>query len=184
MKKILIDLGANNGMSVSYFKNLLEDFDEYEVHCFECNPKFFNLLEKNSKIILHKKAAWVKNEKINFYIDKSDHSLGSTLIKKKKTDKLNKKFPLVVDAIDISEWIKENISEEDYVILKIDIEGAEYEVFKKMDEDKTLALINELYGEFHLGKVGKTKKDANNVKNMLLTKYNIVFKDHDSEKKK
>ena len=36
MKKLLFDCGANNGCSVRKFATVtLEDFEEYEVYCFE-----------------------------------------------------------------------------------------------------------------------------------------------------
>jgi len=54
-----------------------------------------------------------------------------------------------VDCFDFSQWLAENIKEEDYVICKIDIEGAEFEVLKKCISDNTLRLINSLDVEFH-----------------------------------
>jgi FkbM family methyltransferase len=54
-----------------------------------------------------------------------------------------------VDSFDFSKWLKENIKEDDNVICKIDIEGAEFDVIKKCITDDTLRLINSLDVEFH-----------------------------------
>lgn len=54
-----------------------------------------------------------------------------------------------VECFDFSKWLSENVNEEDYVICKIDIEGAEFEVLKKCISDNTLRLIDSLDVEFH-----------------------------------
>ena len=51
--------------------------------------------------------------------------------------------------IDFSRWLSANFSIRDYIIVKMDIEGAEYEVLEKMIRDGTLQMVNELYVEFH-----------------------------------
>ena len=43
-----------------------------------------------------------------------------------------------VEAIDFSKWVLENFTEEDFIILKMDIEGSEYKVLPKMIEDGTI----------------------------------------------
>ena len=60
-------------------------------------------------------------------------------------------FPetLEVEAIDFSRWIRENFVEDDYIFLKMDIEGSEYKVLPKMIEDGTINYINDLIIEWH-----------------------------------
>jgi hypothetical protein len=47
----------------------------------------------------------------------------------------------------------DSFSKEDYIVLKVDIEGAEYEVLEKMFEDGSIEYIDELYIEWHYDKV-------------------------------
>eukprot|EP00058_Branchiostoma_floridae_P003069 XP_002588557.1 hypothetical protein BRAFLDRAFT_79509 [Branchiostoma floridae] len=54
-----------------------------------------------------------------------------------------------VKTIDFSKWLRENIHEEDYVIFKLDVEGAEYDILQKMVDDGTFHLIDKFYGECH-----------------------------------
>ena len=54
-----------------------------------------------------------------------------------------------VQCFDFSRWLSETVKEGDYVLCKIDIEGAEFEVLKKCISDNTLRLINSLDVEFH-----------------------------------
>jgi len=57
--------------------------------------------------------------------------------------------PVRVDAVDFSQWLRENCEEPDYAIIKMDIEGAEYDVLEKLIADDTIRLIDELRVEFH-----------------------------------
>lgn len=59
------------------------------------------------------------------------------------------KEPVVVETIDFSNWIKENFDKDDYIFLKMDIEGSEYRVLPKMISDGTMSYINSLVIEWH-----------------------------------
>ena len=45
-------------------------------------------------------------------------------------------------TIDLSEWIKKHTTKDDYVILKLDVEGAEFGILDKMLEDGTFEWID------------------------------------------
>lgn len=67
-----------------------------------------------------------------------------------------------VRTIDFSNFIKDNVSEGDFVIVKMDIEGSEFYVLPKLIEDNTYRLIDYFYCEFHerffnLSDAGKLK---------------------------
>jgi hypothetical protein len=55
----------------------------------------------------------------------------------------------LVECIDFSEFLKNNIEKNSEVICKMDIEGAEFEVLDKIINDKTVKLIDILYIEWH-----------------------------------
>ena len=54
-----------------------------------------------------------------------------------------------VECIDFSKWLEKTVKKEDYVIIKMDIEGAEFDVIEKMILDQTIKLVDELHVEFH-----------------------------------
>ncbi|KAI8496944.1 hypothetical protein Bbelb_255990 [Branchiostoma belcheri] len=58
-------------------------------------------------------------------------------------------FQNVIPMVDLSRWIRKNTAQEDYVIFKIDVEGAEYEILEKMLKEGTFKWIDKVYGEFH-----------------------------------
>ena len=45
-------------------------------------------------------------------------------------------------TIDLSDWIKKHTTKDDYVIFKLDVEGAEFGILDKMLKDKTFAWID------------------------------------------
>ena len=47
-----------------------------------------------------------------------------------------------IPVIDLSQWIIDTFSEDDYIIFKLDVEGAEYEILRKMLNDKAFAYID------------------------------------------
>ncbi len=175
MKKIFIDCGANNGMSVDLFQKKFIDHYEYEIHCFECNPMFAESLKQRPNITFHNKAVWIKNEELEFYIGPGN-SLSSSLIKDKITGNLDKENPITVEAIDLAEWIKTNFSLEDYIILKLDVEGVEYDILPHLIETQTSQYINELYGEIHLPRRLKKPKGSDIELNNLLVNHNFILK--------
>ena len=94
---------------------------------------------------------WIKDEQRIFYDEGNESS--SLLIKKTRLN------PVLVECIDLSQWIKKTFNPDDFIVLKTDIEGAEYEIFNKLMEDDTLSYINKLYGELHSRKCGKNIED-------------------------
>jgi len=54
-----------------------------------------------------------------------------------------------VESLDLSQWILDNFDVDDFIVLKMDIEGAEYEVLPKMVKDGSIAYINHAFIEWH-----------------------------------
>jgi len=143
---IYIDCGAFIGDTVDcemYF-----DFKaDYKI-AFEANEKLIPYLNKKEFDEVHNKVVWIREELISFYQDQSKLPLGST-VKKSKTTGILKEIK--VEAIDFSDFI--DLYKEDNVLVKMDIEGAEFDVLEKMIEDNTIIGVDRLYVEFHPNKV-------------------------------
>jgi FkbM family methyltransferase len=170
MKKIFIDCGANNGCSIDLFLQKYPKSNEFEIHSFEPNPKLITVLSKyEGKSIIHKKAVFTENTTIDFYLGMD---LSSSIRKDKRTGINYKNTPIKVDAIDLSEFIKNNFDMQDYIVLKLDIEGAEYDVLPHLlQEDIFDGWVDELFGEWHLNKLSNiTKKQHDDIVQQLNSK--------------
>jgi len=172
MKKILIDCGAHVGGFTKFFLRNVPTSKEYEIHLFEPNPRFKDSY-KDIKGTYHPEAVWISDGEIELALG-TYKALGSTIIdgKKKYIDYNNK---ITVKCIDFGKWIKDNFNKDDYIVLKMNMEGAEYEVLPKMFKDGSIEYINLLFGELHKGKFrGRTRKDdAFIMKN--LHRHNLSF---------
>lgn len=72
------------------------------------------------------------------------HTFGNSLQKHLKWDTKQ-----TIECFDFSSWLKNTVTKNDFVVCKMDIEGAEFEVLKKCIDENTLQLINVLDIEWH-----------------------------------
>ena len=189
MKKVFIDCGSHDGCSVRKFLDTIDDAEEYEIHSFEPNPQ----LEKYHPVghaTYHKKAVWIEDGEITFY--NFSTTGGSSVLeeKNKRNERKTSEKPLwmekfgmpeqiTVDSVDLSSWIVSNFSREDHIILKMDIEGAEYEILKKMFMDDTIKYINELWIEWHFTNQQKYYNIGDTFTTLMLQR-GIEMKDWDA----
>lgn len=134
---LIIDCGANIGLSIIYFK---KNFPKAKIIAFEPDDKIFKYLEYNinsfelSNVELYKKACWNKETTINFFSEGAD--AGRTANENDKTN------VTVVETTRLKNFLKEEVE-----FLKIDIEGAEFEVLE--DAKDLLFNVNNIFVEYH-----------------------------------
>jgi FkbM family methyltransferase len=178
MNKYFIDCGAHCGESILMSRN---KFGEYiTTISFEPIPYFATELQKiykddpNTQIM--NAAVWINDDIKKFYIS-TEITDGSSLLGEKIHDVKDENVYINIPCVDLSTWIKDTFTEKDYVILKLDIEGAEYEVLNKMIDDGSIKLIKELWGEWHENSINDDR-----IK-MLANKIKIYFKENNIELK-
>lgn len=154
MRKILLDCGSHLGESIKKFKTILNSSD-FEFYMFEPNIFLFEQINSNSEFEECKKfnnAVSNKNEIVKFWgcTGNNKSSVGATLEKSKAdSDNISENDYIEIPSIDLSEFIVDNFSKKDFIILKLDIEGSEYDVLEKLFDTNVIEYINELYIEFH-----------------------------------
>jgi len=133
---VIYDCGANVGTSCTYFKYL---YPHSRIVAFEPNAKIADYLAKNIKnnllenIELINKAIWIDNNGLDLGLDDADAS--SIHLEKNKTK---------VESVRLKDFLgKEEVVD----MLKMDIEGAEIEVFK--DCKGSLTNVKNIFVEFH-----------------------------------
>lgn len=146
-RKVYIDVGSNIGRTIKNWKECLDVNGEFEIHAFECNPDFWTGLTMPG-VVLHKEAAMDVDGTIPFYIDKSFNSEGSTF-DGTKTSGVIPADSVNVPCIDFSKWLRDNFSKEDEIVLKINAEGAEYPILKRMMMDGTIYWVKKLFVWWH-----------------------------------
>jgi FkbM family methyltransferase len=183
MRKIFLDCGANRGQSIIGAKKQF-GFD-IEVYSFEAVTILFNkLIDKwkdDPNVHLYNLAVWDKKDKVKIYIS-TEWSDASTLYLDKRDRKIDKDIYNEVESIDLAEFIKNNFTPEDYIILKLDIEGAEYDVLYHLAQTGVMSYLNEVWGEWHLDKfpMDQIINDLGPKQDYIFEKlfeYKLTFKD-------
>lgn len=157
MNKIFIDCGGNKGQSVKRFMKMKLYSPDFIIYSFEPVLEVAKTYKDRKDIIFSGEAIWIYNGMVDIYLNKRIRSgQGSSIYKSKSR---NRKEATSLPCIDFSSWIKQNFSLDDYIVLKMDIEGAEYPVLNKMIEDKSIDYIDILFIEFHFQKIGIAKSE-------------------------
>lgn len=140
--KVIIDCGANIGLSSVYYANR---FPNAKIYSIEPESSNFEMLKKNTanypNVIPINAAIWNKRTKVNVADGGSGH-WGFTTTENDDSRSLG-----FADAVSIGDLVSQfNISKID--ILKIDIEGAEKEVFQSGYED-WMGITESIFIELH-----------------------------------
>lgn len=143
--KVIVDAGANIGLASIYFANR---FPNSLVFSIEPEERNFELLRKNTKpytnITPIQGAVWNKNMKLDL-VDSGRDEWGYTTQLNNMRDKPINKID-IVNGMTVDHIMKEyNISYID--ILKVDIEGAEREVFS--DPSSWIMNVGSIIIELH-----------------------------------
>lgn len=153
MKTYFIDCGAHCGESILTAKQRFGI--STHIISFEPIPYLANQLveihKDNDTVQIVNACVWINDEIQKIYVS-TDITDGSSLLGS-KLNNMKEDTYIDIPCVDLSTWIKNTFTLNDYVILKLDIEGAEYEVLNKMIEDDSIKLIKELWGEHHIDKL-------------------------------
>ena len=190
MKKVFIDGGAFNGASIRKFIKDYPDYAEYEIHSFEPNNHNFSMLEQWLKkqdlpnVQIYNTALWIKEENKKLWGGDAPGSASATLNifkgirHQKHQEAVNPRSILpTVKCISLANWITTNYERDDYIVLKLDIEGAEYEIFDDFFSKNTFYYINEIVGEFHNKKCGIPIERDEQIVSKLKNEYGLNWKE-------
>ena len=140
-----IDLGAQTG---AFSLLALSMNKEMEVVCVEAVTENFELLQQNlalnnftSCAELHHKAVWsVTGDQVTLHL--AEHNTGGHSVSAETTG------PVLRTEVVTTISLRDLVQNKPCDVLKIDIEGAEYEVLLKTDKE-TLSCIANIVGEVH-----------------------------------
>jgi FkbM family methyltransferase len=161
-ERIFVDCGFNTGEVLQSFIDFLpKDFKYYG---FEVNEPLFSkaalgLLHHNPEIVsLRFQAVSDRDGEAAFFHSGTSHGLvigeGTTIVQGMLPDDTQYDRPQKARAIDFSNWVGQIVRNHTsggppYVVIKMDIEGAECMVLEHMANMGTLNNINFLIIEFH-----------------------------------
>ncbi|XP_022089500.1 uncharacterized protein LOC110978657 [Acanthaster planci] len=168
-RKILLDCGANVASTVLLFRETYPGGRDFTIHSFEIDDRLapyfkpydkhhlhcpVGVAGKNGNMTAYSEMTWGPGKGLNHGADMQWG--GGSLFVSQQEKRDEKKggyrqlsYRKTIPVIDLSQWIVDNFSKEDYIIFKLDVEGAEYDILRKMIDNNVLAYIDKFYGEFH-----------------------------------
>lgn len=153
MKKFVVfDVGMNRGYASLYFANM-ENCEH--VYGFELLPSTYEWACENvslnsclqKKITMFNYGLWNKDDTVNITSDGID---GHTRIAGKEDCRKVEKAQ-VRKASDVFAGLLETVGKDMVKVLKIDVEGAEYEVLANLYEQELMEEFDVVIGEYHNG---------------------------------
>lgn len=157
-RPVFVDGGGNNGCSARKFRQEYDRQCQFHIYTFEPNPIYGQCYRDIPRHTLIPAALHDQDGFQPFFLDRDDGD-GSTLLRHKLTCEnggfgtLDTESPMKVKTVDLSHWIANELST-DFLLLKLDVEGAEYDILEKMLADGTVGRVRHLFIEWHWWKVG------------------------------
>ena len=182
--RAFVDLGANDGQSLKWFgKNWAPKAPSKftAVYAFEMNPAFAPALQQlvkpwNGELV--PAAAWTVDGSMTanmqmpgsrvgskhgmvYNMTSSSLEVGGTalnkLVKSSQRSKVNPAHErrVSVRTVDFAKWLEERFCKADHIDVKMDIEGAEFEVLEHLLRSGRASLIDTIAVEWHTQKRGQ-----------------------------
>ena len=174
-RNVFLDCGACQGDTIEMFfhngvipgrKSMTPEFkiafnydpSTFKVFAFEANPQHSSALSKLESqfpnlTVFKETALWTENGTLDLFMsstnDSTDAHQSASLLKGHPDEKGKGSKLVSVPTIDFSRWIYDNIETTDFVLIKMNVEGAEYEVLRKMLNDQTFALLDRMWMFYH-----------------------------------
>lgn len=182
MRKVFLDCGTHEleGFEELYKRCGLDE--SWEVFCFEVVEELIPKIQEKTlfktlpNIEVINKAVWTEDGKMPLTLDLqfddmydyggATNILGDNYLKPDYIKHELRKNAREVETLDFSKFVRENFSKEDQIIVKLDIEGAEYEVLDKMINEGTVDYVNAFFVEWHNHMLDK-KYDENYLRRQL-----------------
>lgn len=194
-KKKFFDCGTHLFQGFKKISEIHNIDHRWECYCFEANPRTYNA-SKKTYLELVKKGLDIKH--FDVAVSNTDgetrlNSVGSDawdgtelgtftsrfsnilksppqICEEKELD--YEQYNRVVKTVDFSKFIKTFSDPDDFIVVKLNIEGSEFDTLDRMIEDGTIDRINEFYIEFHPHYFEDTKLYEEKICN-----YDMVFRD-------
>lgn len=170
-RHIYIDVGARSyGSSIGswFVKKYPKQNQDFFIYAVEADISFARDYVKRKNVQLLAYAAWVKNESLVFGANPENRAaegeFGMGRIQSRSAmENPNNDLSLpsakdfqTVQGFDFAEWLLRTVSVDDFVVLKMDVEGTEFDLLPRMLETGAICLVDEIFLECHYNRWQRT----------------------------
>lgn len=156
--KHFIDCGTNFFHGLNKFNQIYKFDDSWKVDCFEANPYTFQEASKDIPNITNmtfvNKAVWTFDGTVEVNINETlPLDNGTNILKNPPARDIvykrefNWKDKIAIPCVDLAKIVKDSTAE--FVSIKMDVEGAEFEILDHLLKEDCLKKVDHLFVEFH-----------------------------------
>jgi FkbM family methyltransferase len=161
-RNVFLDIGGNKGQGLRKFIEMYQMDESWTIETFE--PEILcelsNSVSDLRNVKVNNAAIWTYTGKVTFSRYEKNLEGGSVECLMSEgccSDPISEGYrphdnKIEVDCVGITELLS-NYSNDDFIVMKMDVEGAEFEILRKALSDGSLSKINEIYVEFHTNHV-------------------------------
>jgi FkbM family methyltransferase len=155
---VYVDVGARSyGSSiVSWFKKQYPKQNKtFEIYAIEADKTFHEEYAVKKGVTLLPYAAWVRNETLFFEINQDpghkevEKGRGMGRIQPFQDSANLASDGDKIQGFDFANWLKNTVTEKDFVVMKMDVEGTEFDLIPRLFETGAICLIDEIFLECH-----------------------------------
>jgi FkbM family methyltransferase len=156
-RKVFLDIGGHIGETVSRFFEQVENADTWIVYTFEPHPESYKILADNLKNFQNVEcfnAAITSDDSTSrsLFLGEKDGGEGSTMVPGKRTGKVDYNKSEQVKAITLIDFLVRILRPNDHVVLKMNIEGGEYEIMQHVLDEKIMPRFAQIFIQLHKDK--------------------------------
>jgi FkbM family methyltransferase len=153
MRHAFVDVGANVG-GVS--RKFAAENPDHDIYCIEPNRNLIHHITNSGfsvgrTFVTMWAAAWTFDGHIDLF--ESGKNAASTVVlgkvERNGWPAINYAAPGRVPCFDFSAWLLRTFTLQDDVTVKMDVEGAEYDLLEHMLESRAILLVRRLFCEWH-----------------------------------
>lgn len=153
-RHIYVDVGARNyGSSIgSWFKKQYpKQGRNFTIFAVEADRLFEPSYDTHPDVTFVPYAAWIRNESLLFGSQAKERKAGMGRIHHQhgSVHASVDRAMAVVQGMDFAEWIRNIARKEDFLLVKMDVEGAEFFLLPWLFETGAICLVDELFLECH-----------------------------------
>lgn len=161
---IYIDLGAreyDSSIGSWFEKQYPKQNKTFEIYAVEADAAFHDQYRRRRGVTLLPYAAWIRNETVVFgskpivVKDKVWRMRPFGRIEGEKAAEDKMSAVVRVAAFDFVDWLLRTVRAEDFVVVKMDVEGTEIPLIKELVKRGAICLIDELFMECHFDRYVK-----------------------------
>lgn len=165
--KYFIDCGGHHGERLKYFIDMHKIDSTWKIYSFEPNKESFDILKNveynNCDINPINSGIWIFDGELKFNPERTNPKyggnndgegstfmdLGNWKIKSENNPGAGEFINSYnISVTDLSKFIND-LEDREYLLVKMDIEGSEYQVLRHLIKEGTISKIDDLYVEFH-----------------------------------